>query len=106
MKSFKTPYKKRVWLNPENSRSCSNMVAFDDIIEWDGENIRETFLQISDCSESIRLHKSRHDTNEDFLNKMKLLKAEIELFIDHLEKSNETRAQTTQLHLCRESKRV
>lgn len=78
-------YNKRVWLNKEDSASTGSVVAFDGEVVWRNEKIRSTFLQISDCSISARLHKSDDDSLQDFIDKMKLLKNEIQSFIDHLE---------------------
>lgn len=80
-------YNKRVWLNKEDSPSTGNMVAFDGNVKWKNEKIRSMFLEISDCCVSVRLHKIDNDTVEDFIDKMKLLKNEIGLFIEHLEKT-------------------
>lgn len=81
-------YNKRTWLNKEASPSTGNIVAFDGEVSWRGEKIRAPFLEISDCNVSVRLHKTDDDTIGDFIDKMKLLKNEIELFINHLETSN------------------
>lgn len=78
-------YNKRVWLNKDNSSSTGNVVAFDGEVTWKDEKIRSVFLSVSDCSVSARLHKTDDDTIDDFIDKMKLLKNEIELFINHLE---------------------
>lgn len=79
-------YNKRVWLNKTNSPSTGNVVAFDGMTTWREEKIRNVFLSVSDCNVSVRLHKTDDDTIRDFVNKMKLLKDEIQLFINHLEK--------------------
>ncbi len=68
-------YNKRVWLNKTNSPSTGNVVAFDGMTTWREEKIRNVFLS-----------KTDDDTIRDFVNKMKLLKDEIQLFITHLEK--------------------
>jgi hypothetical protein len=78
-------YNKRIWLNKEDSPSTGNAVAFDGEVIWKGEKIRSTFLSVSDCNVSARLHKTDEDTIGDFIDKMKLLKSEIELFITYLE---------------------
>nr|DAS18324.1 MAG TPA: hypothetical protein [Caudoviricetes sp.] len=78
-------YNKRTWLNKPGSPSTGNVVAFDGVTAWKGVNIRDTFLSISDCNNSIRLHKIDDDSTEDFIDKMKLLKNEIEQFIGYLE---------------------
>lgn len=82
----KTRYNRRTWLNKNDSPSTGSVVAFDGITTWRDEKIRNIFLSISDCNVSARLHKTDDDTIRDFVNKMKLLKDEIQLFITHLEK--------------------
>jgi hypothetical protein len=78
-------YDKRVWLNKDSSPSTGNVVAFDGEVRWKDEKIRSVFLSVSDCNVSARLHKTDEDTIEDFIEKMKLLKDEIGLFIEYLE---------------------
>lgn len=78
-------YNKRTWLNKENSPSTGNVVAFEGDILWKGEKIHSVFLSISDCNVSARLHKSDEDSVQDFIDKMKILRNEIDLFINHLE---------------------
>lgn len=80
----KIGYNKRVWLNNELSPSTGNVVAFDGITHWKGEPIRRTFLQISDCNSSIRLHCTEDDTGQDFINKMIKLRDVIDNFIQYL----------------------
>lgn len=80
-------YNKRTWLNRDTSPSTGNVVCFDGNITWHGEVIRNTFLQISDCNWAVRLHKTEDDTIEDFIEKMKLLRNELNEFISHLEEN-------------------
>lgn len=79
-------YNKRTWLNPDNSPSMGSVVAFDNRALWNGKMFGDVFLSIGDCHSRVKLHKTEDDTDEDFLNKMKLLYKEIGLFIEHLEK--------------------
>lgn len=78
-------YNKRTWLNKEGSPSTGAVVAFDGDVTWRDEKIRETYLQVSDCSVSARLCKTSDDTMEDFIIKMKTLRDNIELFVRYLE---------------------
>ena len=80
-------YNRRVWLNKEDSPSTGNLVCFDGMTTWRGEEIRNTFLQVSDCSWSIRLHKIEDDSTEDFIDKLKLLRDEVDNFISYLEEN-------------------
>lgn len=50
-------YNRRTWLNGGLSPSTGNVVAFDGETTWHGEKILNTFLQVSDCNVSARLHK-------------------------------------------------
>lgn len=78
-------YNKRTWLNKPNSPSTGNVVAFDGEVKSENEKYRSTFLSVSDCYNSARLHKADYDSKEDFIDKMKLLRDEIDSFIDYLE---------------------
>jgi hypothetical protein len=80
-------YNKRTWLNPEYSYASSYIAAFDgDILHRDKYNSL-TCLTIGDCNSTITLNKNEGDTMEDFINKMKILKNDIEFFIEYLEDS-------------------
>ena len=80
----KETYNKRTWLNADDSPSTGSVICFDGDVKWHDETIHTMFLQISDCCQSVRLHKSDNDTKEDFINKIELLKNEIEEFLNHL----------------------
>ncbi len=85
---FEAMYNKRTWLNKIDSPSLGNVVAFDGEVRYSDEIERTTFLAISDCSKTIKLIKNTENI-EDFIDKMKLLKQEIELFINHLENKSD-----------------
>lgn len=78
------PYNKRTWLNPTTSYASSNVVAFDGEKVHRGKKERTTYLHISDCNHSIWLFQNEDDTIEDFIQKMKVLRNEIDGFINHL----------------------
>lgn len=79
-------YNKRTWLNPETKDGTSSVVAFNGTVtDYKNKTYPSTFLEISDCQNKIRLHQTSDDTREEFINKLTLLKSEIELFIKHLE---------------------
>lgn len=82
-------YNSRTWLNSINSDSTASVVAFDgEVTDIDtGKKYPQTFLEIADCKSKVRLHLTSDDTRELFLEKMKQLKREIELFISHLERN-------------------
>lgn len=78
-------YSKRTWLNKDDSPSTSSIISFDGEVDYNGEVVRTTFLKISDCHNIVKLHVAEYDTIEDFIEKMKLLGTEIDLFVKHLE---------------------
>ena len=80
-------YSKRVWLNKDASTSTGSVVAFHGDVQWNSKTKKhkETFLEISDCNVKARLHKTYDDTDQDFINKMKLLVKTITKFTDFLE---------------------
>lgn len=79
-------YNKRTWLNNSKSSSTSSIVAFDGKVNYNNKSYQDTFIKISDCKSSIKLHKKDTETIEDFTIKLELLSKEIELFIKHLNK--------------------
>ena len=79
-------YNKRTWLNKEDSPSLGSVIAFDGEVKYSEGAERTTFLAVSDCRFTIKIIKNT-ETIEDFIDKMKLLKSEIELFINHLEQA-------------------
>jgi len=79
-------YNKRTWLNKEGSDSTGSIVANDSIATSnDNKEYEFRFVEISDCRGKVRLHQTTDDTKEDFINKIKLLKNELSLFLEHLE---------------------
>ncbi len=80
-------YNKRTWLNAESCDSTGSVVAYDGkVTDLDTNNqYTQRFLEIADCHHKIRLHKTSDDTDKDFLDKMRLLKSEIDQFINYLE---------------------
>lgn len=78
-----TRYNKRTWLNEENSSFTGNVICCD----TDCEDNQYLFVQISDCHNSIRLHSHIGEENDHskFINKVKLLRDELDLFIKYLE---------------------
>jgi hypothetical protein len=81
----KKDYNKRTWLNDIKSSSTSSIVCFDGEVEYGDKTYRDTFVKISDCKYSIKLHKKDGENTDSFISKLRLLQDEIELFINHLE---------------------
>lgn len=81
-----THYKSQTWLNPITSSSTGSVVCYDGTYkDPDGSCWGSTFIQIADCSQKIKLHKTDYDSMEDFIAKLKLLRGDISKFIEHLE---------------------
>lgn len=80
-----TKYVHREWLNDINSPQTGNIVAYDGDLEFNDGLHHSTFLSISDCHSTIRLHKSEYDTEGEFIKKMKKLRGAIDNFIEYLE---------------------
>lgn len=85
--NIQTYYSRRTWLNDPESFSTGSVVAYDGEITYEDsiKPDRRLSLKISDCHQIICLHNGSYDTKEDFVKKMKLLRDEIDLFINHLE---------------------
>ena len=82
-------YKSETWLNPKTSPSTSSVVCYDGetVIPGTDKTERRTFIEIGACYDKIRLHRYDGDTPEDFINKLKLLKRDVNKFIMYLEKA-------------------
>lgn len=79
-------YNKRVWLNSERSHYTGSIVCHDGVVSNRGNPAeRYTFIEISDCHGKSRIHYDNNLDMQDFVDKLKLLRDEIELFIEHLE---------------------
>ena len=77
-------YNRRIWLNRDDSPSLGNVVTFDGEVDYSDGSERTTFLAIADCHHTIKLIKNA-ESMEHFIQKMKMLRTEIDLFIEHLE---------------------
>jgi hypothetical protein len=82
-----TTYIKKTWLS-EKSDSTSSVVAYCGKVKYRGKMTDDAFIEIADCRHKINLHITPDETKEDFINKIKLLRNEIEEFINHLKTLN------------------
>lgn len=87
----KTLYNRRTWLNREESDSTGAVVCFDGVVNYKNEfgneiPLESRFVEISDCRHKIGLHETTDDSKEDFINKIVLLRDELDLYIEHLKK--------------------
>ena len=80
----KVYYNRRIWLNSENSRSTGSVVCFDGKTEFSDGADRDSFIEIADCHGKVRLHKSSDDSVTEFIQKLSMLRNEVDSYINHL----------------------
>lgn len=78
----------RTWLNTEDSPSTGSIIYYEGEKQYSDGPFHHMFIEISDCHVKARLHKAKYDSKEDFINKLKLMRRDIDLFIKHLENQN------------------
>jgi hypothetical protein len=77
-------YNKRTWLAKNDISSTASIVCFDGQTKWKDKYIQNSFIEISSCSESIRLHKTDDETNEDFILKLQKINDDLQNYINYL----------------------
>lgn len=92
-------YIKKVWLNRASSPSTGSVVVFNGPIKWrsDREESKDSFIEIADCHNKVRLHRVYEDSEIDWIKKMKKLNLVLSNYIDHLEKVREVKVGTKTL---------
>lgn len=80
-------YNERTWLNVHNSELTESIVAFEGSTTDNGKSTIKRFLEVADNKNKIRLRQDYGDSREHFIAKMKLLKNELKIFIDHMERT-------------------
>lgn len=83
-------YKSSVWLNSNESNSTGSVVCFCGDVKYEDKLYHEYFIEIADCRNKIRLHRTDNETHEQFISKLETLKLEISAFINHLKSKNDT----------------
>ena len=81
-------YNNRIWLNPPGSASTGTVVSFYGDILQHKKKIHWRYLEISDCHYKIKLHKTEEDSDQDFIDKLTVLRDEIDEFITFLKNVN------------------
>lgn len=81
-------YNTRVWLNPIESHYTGSVVAHDGIVSNRSKPpARYTFLELSDCHGKSRIHYDDNLDMDAFIQKLTILRSEIDNFISHLEQN-------------------
>ena len=78
-------YKRTKELNKKESSSTGSCTAFYGKTNYDNGKHRYMFFELADCQHKIRLHNTRSDKTKDFINKLKLVRSELDKFIDFLD---------------------
>lgn len=81
-------YNRRVFLAAPHLPSTSTVVCYEGPPGWhdkDRPALRDKFLEVSNCHNSIRLHQVDAETDIEFIDKLKKLHTELGLFINYLE---------------------
>lgn len=77
-------YKSEKWLNPLSSPSTGAVVCYHGKSPWKKSKDKMIYVQINDCHNSIRLHRTDHESKKDFANKIDVLIQELEQFRNYL----------------------
>lgn len=81
---MKTFYNTRTWLNPSDSSSTRGIVCFDGITTRQNKEEHNMFIEVVSCHNKVRLHKCNYDSTEDFIEKLRKMRNELDKFIIHL----------------------
>lgn len=76
-------YATKKWLNSEKDPSTGAICCYAGPAPWQPKR-KTLYLEVSDCHNSVRLHKNEIQTKKDFINKLVSLKEEIDNFINFL----------------------
>ena len=81
-------YNTRTWLNSIDSHYTGSIVCHDGIVSNRGKPpSRYAFLELSDCHGKSRIHYDDNLDMDAFIQKLTLLRSEIDNFISHLEQN-------------------
>lgn len=77
-----------MWLNSMDSHYTGSIICHDGIVSNRGKPpARYTFLELSDCHGKSRIHYDDNLDMDAFIQKLTLLRSEIDNFISHLEQN-------------------
>jgi len=79
-------YNNRVWLNELDSSSTGSIVTFDGKSQWrnDPPETRESWVEIGDCHDKVKIHRCHKDTQETYLKKIEKMRNALDEYIIHL----------------------
>ena len=79
-----TFYNTREWLNSINSPSTGSIVCFNGITKYSDGLDTNCFIELADCHQKARIHKSFSDTMDDWIYKVEILHNSIAQYLTHL----------------------
>ena len=88
----KVNYKKLTELNPPTCPSTGTITIYDGVDIWTDvkddstHEIENRFVEITDCYHKVRLHQSRFDTKQDWIDKLMRLQDALDHYITFLNK--------------------
>lgn len=80
-----TKYKSAVWLNDETSYHTGSIVCYDGLFGYPEGTGDLMYVEIGDCHQKVKIHKGESSTREDFVKKVRLMRDELNNFINYLE---------------------
>lgn len=86
-------YSKKKWLNPGESSFTGSVASYHGPSPWDTKGeMPYTFLEISDCTNKVRIHPAESDVSlKAYIKKLRKLARAITKFADHLEGDTDIR---------------
>lgn len=85
-------YHRREWLNKEDIYASSTITAYHGMSSFLGENNNRTVyenkkLAIHDCQQFIRIHQMADQTDQEYIDKIRLIAEVCLQFAEHLQTS-------------------
>ena len=81
-------YNRRVWLNELSSSSTGSIVLYDGVnVDQDENEYTDMYVEVGSCKSKATIHKGYYDSIDDYINKVKLMRDELNAYIDHLDES-------------------
>lgn len=82
-----TFYNTRAWLNSDDSPSTGSIVCFSGLTKYSDGIDTNCFIEMADCHQKARIHKTFSDTMEDWILKVETLHKNIENYLTYLKET-------------------
>ena len=93
VKQYMLTYYKKEFLTDAPEPSTSSVVSFSGLVQW-GKNEKPeplSFLEISNCHEKARLHRTYQMTAQQWIDQVTRLRDHVNTYLDFLTESQDTR---------------